>query len=78
MSDQEKNQKELINLAFAEFAKAINEAKSGRPPTSSYEKLKKVYDALSEAEKKKSNKEITDEELQVKMAEEVEKLKGAI
>jgi hypothetical protein len=77
MSDQEKNQKELITLAFAEFAKAINEAKNGRPPTSSFDKLKQVYDTLSEAERKRSNKEITDEELQIKMAEEVEKLKGA-
>jgi hypothetical protein len=41
------------------------------------DKLKQVYDTLSEAERKRSNKEITDEELQIKMAEEVEKLKGA-
>jgi hypothetical protein len=78
MSDQEKNQKELIHLAFAEFSKAISEAKQGRAPTSSFDKLKQVYNALSEAEKKRSNNEITDEELQKKMAEEVEKLKGGI
>lgn len=78
MSDQEKNQKELINLAFAEFGKAISEARSGRAPTSSFEKLKQVYDTLSEAEKQRSNKEITDEELQAKMAEEVQKLKEGI
>ncbi len=77
MSNEE-NHKQLINLAFAEFAKAIDEAKQGRIPTSSFDKLKQVYDTLSEAEKKRSNKEITDEELQAKMAEEVEKLKGSL
>ena len=74
----DQNQKDLINFAFNEFARAISEAKNGRSPTDSYDKLKKIYDTLSEAEKKRSNKEITDEEMQTKMAEEVEKLKGAI
>lgn len=78
MSGKEDHQKDLINFAFAEFASAINEAKSGRPPVRAYEKLKQVYDTLSEAERKRENKEITDEELQAKMAEQVEKLKAEI
>lgn len=75
MSKEEENQKDLINLAFAEFAKAINDARNGKAPIGSYNKLKKVYDALAEAEKKRSNKEISDEEMEAKVAEEVQKLK---
>lgn len=80
MSKENENQyhKDLINFSFKEFAKAISDAKSGKPPTSSYEKLKKLYDTLSEADKKRNNNEITEEEMQAKLAEEVGKLKEGI
>lgn len=76
--DDEQNHKDLIQFAFQEFSRAINEAKNGRPPTKSFDKLKQIYDNLSVAEKQRENKEITDEEMQTKLAEEVEKLKREI
>lgn len=77
-SNDEQNHKDLIQFAFSEFSKAISEAKSGKPPIKSYDKLKQIYDTLAEAEKKRANNEITDEEMQAKMADEVEKLKKEI
>jgi hypothetical protein len=78
MSDNEEPQKDLINFAFAELTKALKDAKSGKSPTQAYGKLKQAYDTLSEAEKKRENQEITDEEMQATMAKEVEKLKGGL
>lgn len=78
MSNEEQNKKDLINFAFNEFKKAISEAQSGKPPVQSYNKLKEVYDTLSEAESKRANNEISDEDMQKKLAEQVAKLKEEI
>ena len=71
----DKAHKDLINFAFAEFGKAISEAQQGKAPTKSYDKIKQIYDTLSAAEKKREQKEITDEELQQTLHDQVEKLK---
>lgn len=70
-----KPQEDLINYAFTELSKAIGEAQQGKTPYSSYDKLKKVYDTLSEANRKREQKEITEEEMELTMKEQVEKLK---
>ena len=70
-----KPQEDLINFAFGELNKAIAEAKAGKTPHSSYGKLKKVYDTLAEANRKRENKEITEEEMEATMTKEVNKLK---
>lgn len=78
MSDDETNKKNLITYAFHELTKAITDAKNGKPPVSSYTKLREVYDSLSAAEKKRESGEITDTEMQNTMAAEMEKLKGTL
>lgn len=78
VEDDEKNKKELINIAFSELRKAISQAKDGTPPTNSFSKLKNIYDTLSESEKKRQNEEITEEEMHTIMANEVNKLKESL
>lgn len=75
---QEEVHKDLLNYVFDEFSKAVNDAKNGISPTDSYSKLKKIYDALYEAETKRNNNEISDEEMQNELAVQVEKLKQDI
>lgn len=75
---EEQDHKDLIAYTFKELANAINDAKSGKPPTKSYDKLKEVYNSLSLAEKKRSNNEISDLEMQKELADQVEKLKKEI
>ena len=78
MPGDNQNHKDLIHFAFSELTRAINDAKNGKPPTGSYDKLKQAYDTLSAAEKKKEAGDLTDEEMQATLANEVEKLKGDI
>ena len=77
MSNEENTKKDLINFAFTELTKAIGDTKNGKTPISSYNKLKVIYDTLSAAEKRRELGEISDEDMQITMAEEVEKLKTA-
>jgi len=66
---------DLLQFALVEIKKAFVDAQSGKAPTQSYNKLKKLYDTLSEAEKKRELNEITEEDIQKTMSEEVDKLK---
>lgn len=74
MSD-ETEQKELLNLVFGEFTKALEDAKNGKAPTVSFNKLSKLYKNLSEAENKRQDEEITEEEMRKVVASEIEDLK---